>query len=190
MVTSGTMVASNHIPNWFNYDSFDDWLKDWVLAAPDPVHVAPLADEFLQQAEAQDVQGLRDWLWDQRHNIVALAMRYHLRLERRQAMRAEQPNARFGRAAAKAKDGDMSDVADFLDARIHVGSRFLRLGAMNGVQLTAAAGEYNRRAVSNAFESAFLAALAKRVGDDKTVGDVFTNDQLTKMRERMRPKDD
>ncbi|HEY6074357.1 MAG TPA: hypothetical protein VIV15_13450 [Anaerolineales bacterium] len=88
----------------------------------------------------------------------------------------------FSQALERYEQGEPSALAAWLDTAYVVTTKDerKRLRDMDKDDLVFAAHEYTDRARTNALQAAFLRSLADRVGA-RTVGEVFTDDELARM---------
>jgi transposase len=90
----------------------------------------------------------------------------------------------FGKAVDKyAESGDTTTLTSWLDCSYTVdeSNTKMTLADMTSTELDFASSYHQKLADTNAFEAAFLAALARKVGES-TVGELYTEAQLVEMR--------
>lgn len=159
--------------------TFSERIRAWLDAIEGDIVVPVEAAKLVAAAREQFPNELAEWLDEHAETFVAdrmarLSVSERATAQRRQASRA------FGDAAASEDEA----VTAFLDVRYVVDDENTRrrLREMTRDDLEFAAADYDERAKANAFESAFLRAVAKRVTRGRVVGDVFTDDQLRALR--------
>lgn len=88
----------------------------------------------------------------------------------------------FAGAVERHQDGNENALASWLDVMYVVNTNQQRkhLRDMDHDELVWASEDYNARARGNMLQSAFLKALANRVGA-RTVGEVYTEEELSRM---------
>lgn len=88
----------------------------------------------------------------------------------------------FSGAVERYQQGDENALSAWLDVMyvVNTDQQRKRLRDMDRDELRWAAEDYNARAKGNLLQSAFLKALATKVGA-KTVGEVYTEEELTRM---------
>lgn len=103
------------------------------------------------------------------------------RAERAQARTASNRST-FNEAVRQYEAGESKILAAWLDTAyvVTTGEQRKRLRDMDKDDLEYAAADYTERARTNAAQAAFLRALATKVGA-KTVGEVFSDDELARM---------
>lgn len=144
-----------------------------------------VAKEIVERLKANDPGLLRGWLWAQAAHFVWQMINDRDRSARSTA-RATEGRRRF-RAAADAHDnGNTEPIRAFLILPFTVedGSR-KQLGKLNRGDLLFVADTYDQRARENALMSAFLKAVAKKVGDD-LVQDHYTDEKLADLFDSIR----
>lgn len=136
-----------------------------------------VANHIVEKLEVTDPELLDGWLRVHAETLIWQAINDRDRSTRAKA-RATAGGRRF---AAAAESGDIEQVARFLNVPYVVedGSR-KRLADLTKDDLLFVADAYDRRASENAMNSAFLKALAKKVGKGR-VADQFTDEQLADM---------
>lgn len=141
-----------------------------------------LALEIVQEVRNADPGLLAAWLEEMAPAIVTDAIKGRISAQRSRARAMASRRSFAADARLWTKTGDPSVMSRWSEARYVVDAnntqRFLL--EMNRKDLEFAAGVYGRSAKSLMLEEAFLLALAGHVGD-RTVGDVFTEDQITEM---------
>lgn len=141
-----------------------------------------LANEIVDYLRDHDPELLRGWLEAQAADLIRQYVGHVARSERGH-QRAVSGRKRFGDAVERHASGDPTALTDWLSQQylINESNSRLPLGKMNREQLEFAAGDYQRRADTNAFEAKFLLALARKVGSD-TVEEHFNEETICKMR--------
>jgi hypothetical protein len=146
-------------------------------------YVAPLvAARIVSKLRASDPDLLRGWLDAGAETFVSQAINARDRSSRTRA-RAELARGEFGDAARAHDRGDATALDGWLHARFVVDDDLTRksLASMRRPELVFVAERYEGSARESAFEAMFMRAMAKKVGN-RTVGDVFTEEQLVRMR--------
>lgn len=169
-----------------SFDPDRDYMGDmrrYVDAATDgsgPYHPRVVASDVITRMRVEDPELLNGWL-----HVGAEHFVWQMILDRDRSRRSHtrhaSPRREFANASASAAAGDYDPLRGFLNMPFSVedGSR-RRLRTLRGDDLRYVASNYQAIAHRNAMMSAFLTALARRIGDD-TVEDHFTEEQLDKM---------
>ena len=139
---------------------------------------APLvAERIVEKLRATDPELLAGWL---NEHAVAIITRAISKMDRsaRTLARRITDHPVFADAAER------GEVARFLDVRYVVDDELnrLRLRDMTADHLKFVADKYEESARVNRMEAAFMAALAKKLRKNETVGDRFTDNQVEALR--------
>lgn len=155
-------------------------LVSHALEAPSVV-VPLLAHDLVEKLEANDPDLLRGWLMAKAPGLLSEYIGGLLR-SRRSHARATAKRGIFANDAARHESGDSEALAGWLTTKYFVGPEQKNLGDFTREDLKTASAEYSERSRTNAFEAHFLTALAKKVTGSKKVSDVYTEEQITRMR--------
>ena len=147
---------------------------------------AVVANQIVDKLYATDLDLLTGWLHAQAVPLVHQMINDRDR-SRRTAARTYTPRSVFNDAATEHKAGNPVPLFGLLETHYAVNGANLRkpLASMTGTDLKFVADRYQERANDAALESAFFAALARKVGDG-TVADHFTEEKLREMRASLR----
>lgn len=147
---------------------------------------ATIAAQIVEKLTLTDPDLLTGWLTAQAPALIRAAINERDRSRRTHA-RTAHPRSVFHDAAEQHEEGDSAPLAGLLQTHYVVDATDLRkpLGDMNADDLCFVSSDYYRRSQTLALESAFFAALARKVGSG-TVADHFTEDQLHEMRRSLR----
>ena len=165
-------------------------LKDMIDAetAHGSFVASEVAEHIVEKLRAQDPALLQAFLDEQ---AVAAVTRLILNLHTlRKAAAKRGVQRRTGRSVfAETLDahdsGDTAALAGWLGTVVEADAgRMIHLRDCRKGDLEYAASRYAQREKSNRFERMFLEAIAKKIGT-KTVGEFFTDEQLTQMRESL-----
>lgn len=129
-----------------------------------------------------DPELLSDWLHLHAKSFLSERIRFHLRSDRSRA-RVRASSSAFATAARRfEQSGNAVELDGWMNVRYVVDhqSTQRRLGEMTREDLLFVASNYDRTARIALLEEAFHRALAHRVGS-RTVGEVFTEDQISEM---------
>jgi hypothetical protein len=139
------------------------------------------AADIVEKLKANDLELLNGWLHAQAEMLIWQAINDRDRSVR-SASRSALSRSAFARASEANDAGDSGPLTHFLDAPYVVenGSR-VRLADLTKADLLYVADRYDDRAKANAFEAAFMRAVAKKVRTG-TVRDHFTEEALLKLR--------
>ena len=147
-------------------------------------HMA-LAHKIMEELRDRDPELLDGWM---RLQAAEMLRQYIGTIDRSDRAKERQKASRrsFGDAVERHKAGDPEALTKFLTVSYVVdeSSNRMLLGKMKQPELHFAADVYQRQADANAFEAQFLRALANKVGS-KTVGEVFTEEQIVRMRDSL-----
>ena len=154
-------------------------------AHSDAITYSALADEVLSVLRQTDPELLEGWVEIQLHELMRNFIG-GINRSRRSYARVATSRKRFGDAVEKYAAGDVGALSNWLEVRYQVdeGNNRLPLGKMGQRDLDFAAGQYQKRADTNAFEAQFLRALARKIGRG-TVEDHFTEMQLCEVRDNV-----
>jgi len=147
---------------------------------------AVVAREIVEKLQANDPALLAGWLEQTAVTLVHQAINERDRSRRTHA-RTAGPRSVFRQAAEKAERGETAELTGLLATHYVVDASMMRkqLALMNASDLTFVSARYRERSEDAAMESAFFAALAKKVGTG-TVAEHFTSEQLDEMRKSLR----
>lgn len=188
MTAKAKVVLEEEIPEEESRD-YGTEVRSLVLALlnahADAITYSALADEVLSVLREHDPDLLDGWVEIQLHELMRNFIS-GINRSRRSYARVATNRTRFGDAVEKYVSGDPSALTNWLEVRYQVdeGNNRLPLGKMGQRDLDFAAGQYQKRADTNAFEAQFLRALARKVGRG-TVEDHFTEIQLCEMRDNV-----
>lgn len=154
-------------------------------------HIADCQDGFVLGVEAEKCVAeitekygatFRKWLDDNAVRFVAVVMGEYVRSERAKATRRRSSRV-FADVAERFAAGDESAFDDYLAVPycVNDGDEWKPLRAMTNVDCWFVASGYEQRAASNAFKAQVLRAVAKRVPDGLTVGDVWSAEELAEL---------
>lgn len=119
--------------------------------------------------------------WQDEHLRIVLGDAFGSRLRsRRSHFQALAEGKKFGEAL----DGGPAAIAGWLETRNHVDGRWLKTAEMRSTDCDKLAGSYEADGQKALMQAAFWRQLAKKVGR-RTVGDVFTNEQLEDLHQRV-----
>lgn len=154
-------------------------------AHSEAITYSALADEVIELLQKTDPELLRGWMDVQLHELMRNFIS-GINRSRRSYARVAASRRRFGDAVDRFVGGDSSALSNWLEVRYQVdeANSRLPLGKMGQRDLDFAAGQYQQRANTNAFEAQFLRALARKVGRG-IVEDHFTETQLCEMRDNV-----
>lgn len=150
-----------------------------------PYEPAVVAQEIVDHLLANDPELLRGYL-----EIHASAILREAITRRAGSMRMMARKSASGARMKEIVDsvasgtvGSLADIRDrWLNCSFELGDRQQHLlRTMRKDDLLHVAGDYDQRAAQNATEAAFFRALAEKVAD-KTVGEVFTEEQIVALR--------
>lgn len=143
---------------------------------------AVAAWNLVDDLKKTDPDLLTGWLLEHSRTFVAEQIKHRLSSSRARA-RTNASRSAFASAARAFVGGDTDAISPWTVVRYAVDgdNTQRRLLDMNRADLTYAASRYGRTAQSALLEEAFLRALAARVGEHSTVGDVCTEIELDKM---------
>jgi hypothetical protein len=145
---------------------------------------AGLARDIIRKLQRSDPDLLRGWLELQAEEVLREHISRQSRSQRAYNRRVSGRKS-FGEAVDKyAESGDSKALTSWLDCSYTVDEKNTKmtLGDMTAAELDFAAQYHQKLADTNAFEAAFLAALARKVGES-TVGNLYTESQLVEMRQ-------
>lgn len=142
------------------------------------------ARDVVEKLTINDPELLNGWLHEQAEKLIWQLINDRDR-SRRGAART-QGRSVFAELIEASKDGDTSGLGRYLQAPyvIEDGSR-KPLAELMKDDLIYVADQYEHRAKSNAFEAAFIRAIARKVGKG-TVADHFTESKLMELRESLK----
>ena len=146
-------------------------------------NAAFVAEEIVERLLAGDRELLYGWLQAHAATTISTAIRAIDAASRSQA-RQNAKASLFAAAAAEAERGNDQPLRHgFLQATyvINGNNERKRLRDMTAEDVRFVATGYEDRANSALMEAAFFRAVAKKIGN-RTVGEVFTNAQLTELR--------
>lgn len=140
-----------------------------------------VAREIVEKLEANDPDLLSGWLHAQAEQLLWGAINDRDR-SRRASARATGSRSAFARAAGNHEGGDATALGHWLSSPYVVEDGTRRaLATLTKDDLLFVARSYDDRASANAFEAAFMRALAKKVSGG-TVGDHFDEPTIAKLR--------
>jgi hypothetical protein len=156
-----------------------------INAHSESITYSALADEVIELLQKTDPELLQGWVNVQLHELMRNFIS-GINRSRRSYQRVSTSRRRFGDAVEKYSDGDTGALSNWLEVRYQVDEQNSRLalGKMKQGDLDFAAGQYQKRAETNAFEAEFLRALARKVGRG-TVEDHFSEGKLCEIRENV-----
>jgi hypothetical protein len=170
-----------------------DYAKDMRAVIDEASEAGPylpkrLATEIVEKLRANDLDLLEGWLSDQAEHFIWQAIndrdrsaRSHAAATRDRTAFKEAAEAFEGAQMAAHAGGAGNKLRDFLSMRFTVSDGSRRaLATLTGADLMYVGDQYKKRERENAFWKVFAYSLAKKVGDG-TVGDHFTNGQLSAM---------
>lgn len=142
------------------------------------------ARDVVEKLSINDPELLDGWLHSQAERLI-----WQMINDRDRSMRGAartQGRSVFAEMIEASKDGDTSGIGRYMQAPYVIadGSR-KPLAELMKNDLIFVADQYDMRAKSNAFEAAFIRALAKKVGA-RSVGDVFTEAKIAELRESLK----
>lgn len=135
-----------------------------------------VAEHIVAKLEATDAELLDGWLHAQAVQLIWQTINDRDRSTRGHIRRTAARGV-FGAASERHTAGDGHAMVQFLGMPFTVDGVRKRLADLTGPDLSAVAGDYERRAADNAMTAAFLRALGKKVRED-AVADHFTEQQL------------
>lgn len=140
-----------------------------------------IAREIVEKLTVNDPELLDGWLHAQAEQLIWSAINTVDRSVRASA-RSSASRSAFADAAAEHDDGDSTALGRFLVARYVVEDGTRReLATLTKADLLFVADTYDARAKANAFEAAFMRALAKKVRNG-TVADHFDEVKIAELR--------
>lgn len=154
------------------------------LDKPGAVVASQVAVEIVGKLAANDNELLTGWLDEHAEALIADYIGNRLRSRRAHSRQVFQRGV-FAASARQFEAGDQQAMAPWLQTHFEAREGQKRLGAFTHDDLEFARGRYAGRAKSNAFEAAFLAALAKQVNTG-TVADHYTDEEISRMRASLR----
>jgi hypothetical protein len=144
-----------------------------------------VAIRVVERLQREDPELLTKWL-----NLLAVqiirteitAIAKELRSEAKRITESKGGSI-FSAAVSKYEGGDKTALGAWLNTIYIVNNenQRRRLRDMDAEDLLFAATDYTNRAQVNAMQAAFLRAIANRLGGARTVGDVFSDEELTKL---------
>ena len=156
------------------------------LDGQEPYTVGDAAENVVAKLRANEPELLAAWLDVQATSFVRNAIHGMHGAARSQAKRAARLSV-FSEATRRFAEGDPGPIRDIANGKLLempmtcAGSVVKPLGKLMRADLHFAAERYHDRARANAFEAAWLRAIAERVGDG-TVEEVFSEAELATMR--------
>lgn len=130
---------------------------------------------------------LNGWLHLHAKAFVSERIRYHLKSDRARVRQRSAVSAFAAAARRFESSGDSDALAGWLNLRYVIDERSTqrRLSEMTREDLMFVATRYERSARTALLEEAFHRAIAARVGD-RTVGEVFSEEELSAMYRNLR----
>jgi hypothetical protein len=175
----GGMSMSNEYTTVRDYNA--DMASLITEGTATPYSVPRVAADIVKRLENDDPDLLRGWLWENRYTFVHNYIGDRARSTRSHARMTAKRRA-FRDAA---ESGDAAALSGFLHAEYQVADGTYRpLADLTADDLLFVEQGYADEIASRKFEKAFIAALRKRVGTE-TVGDVFTEEQITAIRRNL-----
>lgn len=161
---------------------FNSAIREWIDNQDGPFAVPLEAQRFAEHLRHTAPDVLEAWLTEHAAAFVAEAMGSIIRSRRAVAQRRHAATT-FGEHAERFEAGD-DEALNELDQWFAVEGTHKRFGQMVWTDIDCAASQYDALSASNAFEAAYLRAVQKRLpkNGSKTVGDVFTAQQLRSLR--------
>jgi hypothetical protein len=166
-----------------NYAAEMNGLIQLAVATKKTYTAVGLAHDIIRRIRRTDPDLLRGWLELQAEEILREHISRQSRSQRAHNRRVSDRQA-FGKAVDKyAESGDTTTLTSWLDCSYTVdeSNTKMTLADMTSTELDFASSYHQKLADTNAFEAAFLAALARKVGES-TVGELYTEAQLVEMR--------
>jgi len=154
------------------------------LNKPHVVVASQVAAEIVGKLAANDHELLVSWLDIHAEALLAGYIGKRLGSRRAHSRQVFQRGV-FAESARRFEAGDEQAMAPWLQTHFEAREGQKRLGSFDHDDLEYARGQYVKRANSNAFEAAFMAALAKQV-DTGTVADHYTDEEISRMRGSLR----
>lgn len=140
-----------------------------------------LAEHVVEALSEHDPRLMRDWLDLQSVSLLHSWINAQDRGERTH-QRTVSSRSVFAKAAAELEGGDSAPITSWLSVRyvVESGDRMC-LADMTKGDLVYVAGRYRDRAENSLMQAAFIEALAKKIKGDKTVADVYTEEDIARM---------
>jgi hypothetical protein len=157
------------------------YVDDELDRAGDTYIVGTLAARIVDRLREDDPGLLAEFLNAHAATIIADMVSSVIRAQRNY-VKANSGRSVFSDAVKRYEAGDTLALGSWLDTMyvINTNAQRKRLGDMIGEELEWAAQDYAIRARGNLIQSAFLKALAEKVGS-KTVSEVYTDEQIARM---------
>lgn len=156
----------------------DDMIGATLEAQDGDFVPAVLAEKLVAQVQESDPDALEEWLHVRAPSFVAREISTRLRLHRSRARKQVVLGA-FGAAADAAEDGDWEPISRFaVIYEIDEENTRRPFGKMLRADCQFAAAAYERSANEDLLYAAFLKAVAKRLTNNRTVAEVFTEEQI------------
>jgi len=164
--------------------SVDDFIRDRILACDDGFVLAVEAEKAVAELREKHGPTLRHWLDENAARFVTERMGEHLRSERAKTVRRRNPRA-FAGAEAAFQAGDAHAFDDVLDVSYCVNGEkeWKPFRSMTRDDCEYVAVDYEKDAAASAMEAALMRQVAKKLRNGQTVGDVFTAEQVARMRQ-------
>lgn len=144
-----------------------------------------VAQDIVTELLAEDPDLLNGWLQIRAADLIHETINHRDRSNRARGVIVRKQET-FKDALDKFTSGDREPIHSFLATRwvVNANNDRKRLRDMNKEDLNFVAAGYEDRARQNISYAQFHWALARRVGD-RTVGEVFTDEQLIHMKEQL-----
>lgn len=148
--------------------------------AEGPYVTRAVATELVEKLCVHDPELLYGWLYAQAAQFIWQAINDRDR-SMRAAARHRAPRQEFAGAVSAHRAGDSAPLRGWLSCPFPVADGSKKaLSVLDNEDLRFVGNDYTRRAEKNKLMATFMSALEKRV-QTGTVGDYFTNEQLTDM---------
>jgi len=163
---------------------------DSYMLGDEPYNAATLASKICTDLRRDQPELLNAWLDQQAETLLRTTIA-KIDASERGHNRAVAGRRAFAAAFSDHEGGDDEAMTRWLDARFTVGEEHSRkpLRSMTRVECNLAADTYTDRARRNELQAAFLRAVGKRVRGTQTVGDVFTEQSLSNLWQRLSGED-
>lgn len=156
-------------------------IDEELSKAGDTYVAGMIAEKVVTRLRMEQPELLAKFL-DQQAITIITGIIGHISRAHKSHARATSGRSVFQKALRRYEDGDERALGSWLNTMyvVTTDDQRKRLGDMYKEDLNFAVNDYDNRAKANQLQAAFLRALAQKVGA-KRVGEVFTDEELTKM---------